>query len=57
MNTGPLIKLQHVERFYPLANSSSLYVLRDINLEDRGRRFRFGDGPVRRGKIDRSCMC
>ena len=33
MITGPLIRLEHVERSYPLGKQQFFYVLRDINLE------------------------
>ena len=33
MHTGPLIKLAHIERSYPLGKQQFFYVLRDINLE------------------------
>ena len=42
-----MIKLRHLERFYPLAKEKFFYVLRDINLEvKRSERIvGQGDGP------------
>src|SRR5213592_2024555 len=48
--TGPLIKLQHVERCYPLGKQQFFYVLRDINLDVEEGDFVSVMGPSGAGK-------
>src|SRR5436309_14698500 len=50
MYTGPLIKLQHIERSYPLGKQQFFYVLRDINLEVNEGDFVSVMGPSGAGK-------
>jgi putative ABC transport system ATP-binding protein len=50
MNLGPLIKLQHIERSYPLGKQQFFYVLRDINLEVDEGDFVSVMGPSGAGK-------
>jgi len=44
MMTGPLIRLNHIERCYPLGKQQFFYVLRDINLEVEDGDFAGGGG-------------
>ncbi|MGH7939383.1 MAG: ATP-binding cassette domain-containing protein, partial [Chthoniobacterales bacterium] len=46
----PLIKLQHVERSYPLGKQQFTYVLRDINLDVAEGDFVSVMGPSGAGK-------
>jgi putative ABC transport system ATP-binding protein len=48
--SDPLIKLQHIERVYPLAKGQFFYVLRDINLEVEEGDFVSVMGPSGAGK-------
>ena len=48
MTTAPLIRLNHVERCYPLGKQQFFYVLRDINLEVEDGDFVSGWGRPRR---------
>ena len=50
MTTGPLIRLAHVERSYPLGKQQFFFVLRDINLEVEERDFVSVMGPSGAGK-------
>ena len=48
--TGPLIRLNHIERCYPLGKQQFFYVLRDINLEVEDGDFVSVMGPSGAGK-------
>ena len=50
MMTGPLIRLNHIERCYPLGKQQFFYVLRDINLEVEEGDFVSVMGPSGAGK-------
>ena len=50
MTTGPLIRLSHIERSYPLGKQQFFYVLRDINLEVAEGDFVSVMGPSGAGK-------
>lgn len=47
---NPLIRLRHLERFYPLAKKQFFYVLRDINLDVQEGDFVSVMGPSGAGK-------
>ena len=50
MTTGPLIRLVHIERSYPLGKQQFFFVLRDINLEVEEGDFVSVMGPSGAGK-------